>query len=47
MNDSEHFVRAKQHEFVHIRSLIDPIEQERILSPTPTNTKSKDKKKRP
>jgi hypothetical protein len=48
MNDGgEQFGWPKQHEFIHIRSSIDSIEQERIISPNPTNIKNKDKKKRP
>jgi hypothetical protein len=47
MNDGEQFASPKQHEFIHIRSSTDPIEQDRILSSNPTNTKNKDKKKRP
>jgi len=48
MNDGgEQFGWPKQHEFIHIRSSIDSIEQERIISPNPTNIKNKEKKKRP
>lgn len=48
MNDGEQFTWSKQHEFVHIRSSSDSIEQERIISPNPPNNKTKDnKKKRP
>ncbi len=46
MNDGEQFARPKQHEFIHIRSSIDIPELE-IVSPTSTNVKNKDKKKRP
>jgi len=47
MNDGEQFAWPKQHEFLHIRSSIDSMEQERVISPIPTNAKNKDKKKRP
>ncbi|CAF5128031.1 unnamed protein product, partial [Rotaria sp. Silwood1] len=46
INDNEQFARPNQHEFIHIRSPIDLTEQERIISVTPTNAKTKDKKKR-
>ncbi|CAF2573323.1 unnamed protein product [Rotaria sp. Silwood2] len=46
MNDNDQFARPNQHEFIHIRAPIDLIEQERIISVTPTNAKTKDKKKR-
>jgi len=47
MNDGEQFAWPKQHEFLHIRSSIDSMEQERVISPILTNAKNKDKKKRP
>lgn len=47
MNNGEQFAWPKQHEFHHIRSSNDSIEQETVISPTPTNFKNKDKKKRP
>ena len=46
MNDGDQFARPKQHNFIHIRSSIDTTEPERVISPTPTNIKTKDKKKR-
>ncbi|CAF1111624.1 unnamed protein product [Adineta steineri] len=45
MNDSEQSARPKQHEFIHIRSTLDIPDLE--MPPTSTNTKNKDKKKRP
>ncbi|CAF3065648.1 unnamed protein product [Rotaria socialis] len=46
-NDDDQLEWPKQHEFIHIRSSIDTTESETIVSPTPTNAKTKDKKKRP
>jgi hypothetical protein len=47
MNNGEQFAWPKQHEFIHIRSPINPNEPTRVPSPNPTITKNKDKKKRP
>ncbi|UJR32187.1 hypothetical protein I4U23_019651 [Adineta vaga] len=46
MNDGDQSARPKQHSFIHIRSAIDIPELE-LAPPTSTNTKNKDKKKRP
>lgn len=45
-NDDDHFEWPKKHEFIHIRSSIEVVEQEAVISPSPTNAKTKDKKKR-
>ena len=43
MTDGDQSARPKQHQFIHIRSLIDIPEPEIIV---PTSTKTKDKKKK-